>query len=43
MNVHWQISKAVAGSNIQKRDGHTDVLWQVGLLLEAMFKGGKGI
>jgi hypothetical protein len=33
--------KAVVGSNVQKRKGHQNVHWQIGLLLGAMFNRGK--
>jgi hypothetical protein len=33
--------RAVVGSNIQKRKGHRNVPWQIGLLLGATFKRGK--
>jgi hypothetical protein len=33
--------KIVTGSNIQKRKGHQNVHWHIGLSLGATFKGGK--
>jgi hypothetical protein len=33
--------KAVTGGNIQKRKGHQNAHWQIGLLLGATFRRGK--